>query len=142
METIIEKVIGYLLGAIDRYRKQHEKAKDELLGRIQIMFMLSADGMAVVIWYCVSYKPTLQSTIKEAMNKKLDLLGMAGATEAFIGNALMTLSQKESIPIEDTRVIAVPNKDEGIDLHLYNKGQAVRQLNIEEIFDPKLLKPQ
>jgi hypothetical protein len=135
MESIINQVISYLTRAMDAWAKK--KALNFL--DVQLCFMLASDQASVTLWYCSTWRPVEETTIKKALNMRIDILGIAGATEAFIGSAIMKLAEKEGLLPADIRIMVQRKDQDDVVLHLYNKGTAIRLLENEEIFDPQML---
>lgn len=136
MDFLIDKVFGYLNKAICKHAK--EKNLDNP-NDVQILFYLKADGYAAVKM-CERYKPVEEITFKKAMGVKIDLLNMAGATEYFIQQSLFDFCSSDNIKQDDVSVMIVRKDDENMIMHLYNKGQHVRKIAPEEIFDQSKIK--
>ena len=135
MDFIIDKVNDHLNKAICK----HAKEKNLNPSEVQILFYLKEDGFAAVKM-CEKYKSVEDVTFKKALDKRLDILNISGATEYFVQQALYDFCTSDNIQPDKVSVMIVRKNDEEMVMHLYNGQIHVRKIEPEEIFDQTKIK--
>jgi hypothetical protein len=136
MEFIIDQVTNYMNKAICKYADKKNIANPNM---VQILFYLKKDGYAAVKM-CENYKPVEEITFKQAINQRLDLVGLGAATEFFTQQALFDFCSSDNIKPDDISVMIIRKNDEEMNMHLYNNGVPVRRVDPLEIFDQSKIK--
>lgn len=140
MDFIIDQVNNYMNKAICRHAKKSGLEPND----VQIIFYVKDDGAAGVRmaehYQPLKYEEGKEPTFKQVMGLKLDILNIATTTEFFIQQALADFCKSDDIDPDKISVMVVRRNEDMMLLYLYNNGDHVRKIAMEEIFDQSKLK--
>jgi len=116
--------------------KRHSEQKMIELENVQLILGLDVDGNTYTI--CENYRPKLSLDIMGVLGVKIDFLGYSRLAPPFILKSLVRFSEVHNIPIENTKVMCVPRKNEkgkaDVLLFVYNGNNYVETITFEDLF--------
>jgi hypothetical protein len=116
--------------------KRHSDEKKIELENVQLILGLDVDGNTYTI--CENYQPKLSLDIMGVLGVRVDFLGYSRLAPPFILKSLVRFSEVHNIPIQDSKVMCVPTKNEkgkpDVLLFIYNGNNYVETITFEDLF--------
>ncbi len=116
-------------------KRHSEKAKIEL-DNIQLVLGLDVEGNTYTI--CENYQPKVSLDIMGVLGVPVDFLGYSRLAPPFILKSLVRFSENYNIPIQNSKVMCIPTKNEkgkpDVLLFVYNGNSYVDTITFADLF--------
>lgn len=118
--------------------KRYATSENKDISTIQLVLGLNENGNTYTL--CEGYEPKKDLTIMEVLNVRFDLLGYSQIAPPFILKSLVRFSEKHSFPLENSKVMCVPNNNDVL-LFVYNDKAYVETITFADLFREEDLMP-
>lgn len=112
--------------------KRHSEKQKMNIEDVQLILGVNEDGNTYTI--CENYQPKEHLDILGVLGFRIDFGIYSKIAPPFIIKSLVRFSNKYNFPLENSKVMCLPNVEKGINLYLYNNNDYLETITFQDLF--------
>jgi len=132
IDFIQGKTKEIMYNCMERYAGKHKKD----ISTVQLVLGLDENGNTYTV--CENYQPKESLDFNGVLGVKIDFLGYSRIAPPFILKSLIRFSEKYDFPLENSKVMCLPTKNEknkpDVLLFVYNAMTYVEAITFSDLF--------